>query len=132
VQYKRREDEREFDIIVERLSFSLTPGDELRTYLSSEAADIKGSYNVGGIKDPVIDALIDKIIAAKARPDLVTACKALDRVIRAGRHWVPHWYKPNNWIAYWDVFGHPPVTRPRYARGVPETWWYDAEKAKKL
>jgi microcin C transport system substrate-binding protein len=45
---------------------------------------------------------------------------------------VPHWYKPNNWTAYWDVFGHPPVTRPRYARGVPETWWYDAEKAKKL
>jgi microcin C transport system substrate-binding protein len=80
----------------------------------------------------VIDTLIDKIIAAKTRGDLVTACKALDRVIRAGRYWVPHWYKPNNWIAYWDEFGHPPVTRPRYARGVPETWWHDAEKAKKL
>jgi microcin C transport system substrate-binding protein len=132
VQYKRRQDERDFDMIVERLSFSLTPGDELRTYLSSEAADINASFNIGGVKDPAIDALIDRIIAARTRPDLVTGCKALDRVIRAGRHWVPHWYKPNHWIASWDVFGHPPVTRPRYARGVPETWWHDAEKAKKL
>ena len=132
VQYKRRQDEREFDITVERLSFSLTPGDELRTYLSSEAADINASYNIGGIKDPVIDALIRTIIAAKSRPALVTACKALDRVIRAGRHWVPHWYKPNHWIAYWDKFGHPPVKRPQYARGVPETWWYDGEKAKQI
>jgi microcin C transport system substrate-binding protein len=132
VQYKRRQDDRDFDVMVERLSFALTPGDELRTYLSSEAADINASYNIGGIKDPVIDALIDKTIAARTRPDLVTACRALDRVIRAGRHWVPHWYKPNYWIAYWDVFGHPPVTRPSYARGVPDIWWYDAGKANKI
>jgi len=132
VQYKRREDEREFDMIVERLSFSLTPGDELRTYLSSEAAAIKGSFNIGGIADPVIDALIVKIIAAETRPALMTACKALDRVIRAGRHWVPQWYKASHWIAFWDVFGRPPAKGPRYDRGVPDTWWYDAEKAKKI
>jgi microcin C transport system substrate-binding protein len=131
VQYKARQDDRDFDMMVERLSFSLTPGDELRTFLSSEAADIKGSYNVGGIKDPAIDALIVKIMAAATRPTLVTACKALDRVIRAGRYWVPQWYKANHWVAYWDVFGRPAAAKgPRYDRGVPETWWYDADKAK--
>jgi microcin C transport system substrate-binding protein len=132
VQYKARQDDRDFDVMVARLSFSLTPGDELRTYLSSEAAGIKASYNVGGIADPVIDALIVTIIAAKTRPELVTACKALDRVVRAGRHWVPQYYKASHWIAYWDVFGRPAAKGPRYDRGVPETWWYDAEKAQKI
>jgi microcin C transport system substrate-binding protein len=133
VQYKARQDERDFDMIVERLSFSVTPGDELRTYVSSEAAGMKGTYNIGGIADPVIDALIAEIIAADTRPTLVTACKALDRVIRAGRHWVPQWYKASHWVAYWDVFGRPPAAKePRYDRGVLETWWYDPEKASKL
>jgi microcin C transport system substrate-binding protein len=74
---------------------------------------------------------VDKIIAAGTRPELVVACRALDRVIRAGRYWVPHWYKASHWIAYWDVFGHPP-NKPRYYRGIPATWWYDREKAAKL
>ena len=78
----------------------------------------------------VIDAMVDKIIAADSRPALVTACKALDRVIRAGRYWVPHWYKASHWIAFWDVFGRPP-TKPRFARGIPETWWFDRERAAK-
>ena len=55
----------------------------------------------------MVDALVDRIIAADSRPALTTACKALDRVIRAGRYWVPHWYKASHWIAYWDVFGRP-------------------------
>ena len=75
--------------------------------------------------------MIDKIIAAESRPTLVTACRALDRLIRAGRYWIPHWYKASHWIAYWDMFSRP-VTKPRYARGVLETWWYDAEKAAKI
>jgi microcin C transport system substrate-binding protein len=52
-------------------------------------------------------------------------------VIRTGRYWVPHWYKASHWLAYWDVFGWP-ATKPRYARGIPETWWYDHEKAAKI
>jgi len=52
-------------------------------------------------------------------------------VIRTGRYWVPHWYKASHWLAYWDVFGRP-ATKPRYARGVSETWWYDREKATKI
>jgi microcin C transport system substrate-binding protein len=131
VQYRKRVDDFDFDLTVQRFSFSNTPGDSLRSYFSSQAAAMRGSQNIAGISDPVIDELIDKIIAADNRTSLTTACKALDRVIRAGRYWVPHWYKASHWIAYWDVFGRP-ATKPRYARGIPETWWYDREKAAKI
>ena len=131
VQYRKRVDDFDFDLVIQRFSFSSTPGDSLRSYFSSQAAALKGSQNLAGMADPVIDALIERIIAATTRPDLITACKALDRVIRSGRYWIPHWYKPSHWLAYWDVFGRP-ATKPRFARGIPETWWYDREKAAKL
>ena len=130
VQYRARVDGFDFDITVERFSFSATPGDSLRTYFSSQAAATKGSQNLAGIADPVVDALVDRIIAAKTRAELTTACRALDRIIRAGRYWIPHWYKASHWIAYWDVFGFP-ATKPRYFRGIPETWWSDKDKAAK-
>jgi microcin C transport system substrate-binding protein len=79
----------------------------------------------------VVDALIERIISAQTRSELVTACKAFDRVIRAGRYWIPHCYKASHWLAYWDVFGRP-REKPRYARGIPETWWYDRDKAARL
>jgi microcin C transport system substrate-binding protein len=128
VQYRARVNDFDFDITVQRFSFSATPGDSLRSFFSMRAASIKGSQNLAGIADPIIDALIEKIIAAETRPALVIACRALDRVIRAGRYWIPHWYKASHWIAYWDIFGRPPA-KPRYARGIPETWWYDPDKA---
>ena len=131
VQYRKRVDEFDFDITVERFNFSTTPGDSLRTYFSSQAAAIKGTQNLAGMADPAIDALIEKIIGAETRPALITACRALDRVIRAGRYWVPHWYLAAHRIAYWDVFGWP-EKKPAFARGIPETWWYDADKAAKL
>jgi microcin C transport system substrate-binding protein len=121
VQYRARRD---------RFSLSDTPGDSLRSYFSSQAAALKGSNNLAGMADPSIDSLIETIIAAPSRPALVTACRALDRVIRTGRYWIPHWYKPTHWIAYWDVFGRPPE-QPRYFRGIPDTWWYDRDKAAK-
>jgi microcin C transport system substrate-binding protein len=131
VQYRARVDGFDFDITVERMQFSSTPGDGLRPFFSSQAAATKGSQNLAGIADPVIDAMIERIVAATTRPELVNACKALDRVFRAGRYWVPHWYKPTHWIAYWDVFGRP-ATKPRYGRGIPDTWWYDRDKAAKI
>ena len=131
VQYRARVDGFDFDITVERFGFSSTPGDSLRTFFSSQAAATKGSQNRAGIADPAVDALIDTIIAAKTRADLTAACKALDRVIRAGRYWIPHWYKASHWIAYWDVFDRPPA-KPSYFRGIPETWWYDGDKSAKL
>jgi len=131
VQYRKRVDDFDFDLTVQRFSFSSTPGDSLRSYFSSQAAALKGSQNLGGISDPVIDLLIERIVAANDRASLVTACKVLDRVIRTGRYWVPHWYKASHWLAYWDTFGRP-AAKPRYARGIPETWWYDRDKAAKL
>ncbi len=127
VQYRKRVDDFDFDLTVQRFGFSSTPGDSLRSYFSSQAAAMRGSQNLAGISDPVIDALIDKIIAADSRTSLTTACRALDRMIRTGRYWIPHWHKASHWLAYWDVFGRP-ATRPRYARGVPETWWSDRER----
>src|SRR6478752_1574599 len=131
VQYRKRVDDFDFDLAIQRFSFSSTPGDSLRSFFSSQAAALKGSQNLAGISDPVIDVLIERVVAANDRPSLVVACKALDRVIRTGRYWVPHWYKASHWLAYWDIFGRP-AAKPRYARGIPETWWYDRDKAAKL
>jgi microcin C transport system substrate-binding protein len=131
VQYRKRVDDFDFDVTVVRFNFASTPGDSLRSYFSSQAANVKGSRNLAGMADPAIDALIEQIIAAETRAALVVACRALDRVIRAGRYWVPHWYLAAHRIAYWDVFGWP-EKKPGFARGIPETWWYDAEKAARL
>ncbi len=131
VQYRKRVDEFDFDITVQRFNFSSTPGDSLRNYFSSQAAGIKGSFNLAGMVDPVVDALIEKVIAAETRSALMIACRALDRVIRAGRYWIPHWYLAAHRIAYWDTFGFPPK-KPGFSRGIPDTWWYDQEKAAKL
>jgi microcin C transport system substrate-binding protein len=131
VQYRARLNDFDFDITVDRFGFSSTPGDSLRSFFSSQAAALKGSNNLAGMADPAIDALIDAIVAAGTRPELVAACRALDRVIRAGRYWIPQWYKASHWIAYWDVFGRPPK-QPHYFRGIPAMWWYDRDKAAKL
>jgi microcin C transport system substrate-binding protein len=130
-QYKERTDNFDYDVATSRFGLGLTPGEAMREYFGSEAAHLPGSLNVSGIADPVVDALIESVIAADTRPALVTACRVLDRVIRAGRYWIPQWYKATHWIAYWDMFGRPPA-QPRYARGIPDTWWYDAAKAAKL
>jgi microcin C transport system substrate-binding protein len=131
VQYRKRVDEFDYDITTERFNFSTTPGDSLRSFFSSESAKRFGSFNRAGIADPVVDALIEKILAAETREALTIACRALDRVIRAGRYWIPHWYLAAHRIAYWDVFGFPPKN-PAFTRGIPETWWYDQDKAAKL
>jgi len=131
VQYRARRDDFDFDVTIERFSMASTPGEALRTFFSSQAAAIKGSNNLSGVANPVLDALIEKIIAANSRDELRVACHAFDRVFRAGRYWVPQWYRNNHPIAYWDVFGHP-AKLPRYAGvGVPDLWWYDATKASK-
>jgi microcin C transport system substrate-binding protein len=125
VQYRNRVNAFDFDIVVQRFGFSSTPGDTLRTFFTSRAANISGSQNVGGISDPAIDALVEHVIAADSRPALLAACKALDRVIRSGRYWVPHWYRASHWLAYWNVFGRPEA-QPRYALATRETWWSNA------
>jgi microcin C transport system substrate-binding protein len=135
VQYRAREEAFDFEVTVQRMSMSATPGDSLRPYFSSQAAATKGSYNLAGVANPAIDALIEKAIGAETRADLTFACRALDRVFRAGRYWVPQWYRASHPVAYWDVFDHPTIV-PRYqfdASSVGERmlWWYDAAKAAK-
>ena len=133
VQFRARVEAFDFDITVERLSLSATPGDSIRPYFTSQAAATKGSYNLAGIANPAVDALVETIIAARTRSDLTVACRALDRVFRAGRYWVPQWYATTHRLAYWDEFSHPGKPA-RYAAGVGarENWWYDTAKAAKL
>jgi hypothetical protein len=87
LQYRRRLDDFDFDIVVQRFGFSGTPGDTLRAFFTSRSAGMRGTRNVGGIADPVIDSLVETVIAANTRAELIIACKALDRVIRSGRYW---------------------------------------------
>jgi microcin C transport system substrate-binding protein len=120
----------DFDIAIARFVYPQIPGSALRTYFSSEYVTQKGSNNLAGIADPVVDALVEKAVSARTQSELNTTCRALDRVLRSGRYWIPHWSKASFWIAYWDQFGFP-ATKPRYARGAPETWWSDPNKTAK-
>jgi microcin C transport system substrate-binding protein len=133
VQYRARVEDFDFDMTIERFSMSATPGDGMRPFFTSQAAATKGAYNLAGIANPAIDALVEKIIGADNRADLTVACRAFDRVFRAGRYWVPQWYRTSHPIAYWDLFGHP-AKLPRYAQGVgvPDIWWSEPGKTAKL
>ena len=130
-QYERRMKTFDFDVSIQRYALRLTPGVELKSYWGSDAAGMDGSFNLAGIKDPVVDALIAKVVEAKSRAELVTAARALDRVLRAGHYWVPQWYKAEHNVAFWNEFDRPKV-KPKFDEGVIDTWWYDADKAAKL
>ena len=121
----------DFDVVPARFGGSPTPGIELSIFFGSAAATQPGSRNMGGVADPVVDALIDKIAKAKTRDELNFTCRALDRVLRAGRYWVPMYYRDETWLAYWDVFSRP-ERQPRLGTGAPDTWWWDEDKAKKI
>jgi len=130
-QYQVRLKSFDFDLDISRFSLGNTPGPELKLFMGSDAAKAEGSYNLAGIADPVVDALIDRILKAPSRDELITASRALDRVLRAGHYWVPHYYKAAHNLAFWDRFSWPAV-KPKYDRGIEDTWWFDAEKAAKL
>ncbi len=130
-QYQRRLDEFDFDIISRALGGSAIPSDSLRIVYGSEAAKTRGSRNVGGVSSPAIDAMIEKIGQADSYAEVVIAAKCLDRLLRAGRYWIPMWWNASEWLAYWDMFDRP-QTKPKFGSGAPSTWWYDAEKAKRI
>jgi len=130
-QYQRRLEDFDFDLTVRRYSLSPTPGEAMRQFWGSQSAATRGSFNLSGIAEPGLDMLIDKALAAKTRDELTIACRCIDRVLRAGRYWVPMWHKPAHWLSYWDMFDRPAV-KPKYDRGVPAAWWYDDEKAKRI
>ncbi len=126
-QYQSRLKSFDFDLTTRRFSIPPTPGEEILRYWSSADANLEGSRNLSGIADPAVDALTQKIIQAQSRKEQIIAARALDRVLRAGRYWVPQWFKASHTIAFWDEFGRP-ETKPRYARGIIETWWYEGAK----
>jgi microcin C transport system substrate-binding protein len=130
-QQEQRMKDFDFDVDIVRLVGGVTPGDELKTQFSSDAAKTMGSYNLSGIALPVVDKLIDKMVAATSREELMFAGRALDRVLRAEHIWVPNWGKASHWIVHWDIFEKPQI-KPEYDRGITDTWWVNAEKAKTL
>jgi len=131
-QYENRLRQWDYDIIVASWGQSLSPGNEQRGFWSSQAADIPGSRNFVGIKNPAIDKLIERVIFATTRADLVAATKALDRVLLWNFYVVPQWTYGKERTARWDRFGHP-ETMPKYGlSGFPSVWWWDADKAAKV
>jgi microcin C transport system substrate-binding protein len=130
-QYENRLQTFNYDIIVASFPESRSPGNEQRDYWGSEAADRQGSRNLIGIKNKGVDALINDIIYAKDRADLVAATHALDRVLLWHNYVIPQWYTPVDRIAYWDRYDEP-KRLPKLDPGFLQVWWYDAAKAAKL
>ena len=131
-QYENRLRNWDFDIIVAVWPESLSPGNEQRDYWGSQAADTLGSRNYIGIKNPAVDALVDRVIFAKDRAELVAATRALDRVLLWNHYVVPQYSIDQTRTARWDRFGHPGVL-PKYAEpAFPTVWWWDAEKAARI
>jgi microcin C transport system substrate-binding protein len=130
-QYQNRLRDFDFDIVTNAWEESLSPGNEQRGYWGSAAADQPGSYNLIGIKNPAVDALINQVIFAKSRADLVAATRALDRVLLWNHYVVPQWTYPYVRSARWDRFGRPDPM-PKYGMDAfPTLWWWDAAKAAK-
>ena len=116
----------DFDILVGFLSTQLTPGSELEQYFGSESADFS-IFNLTGIKDQGVDAIIKEVRAAESREELGFAIRALDRILRNKVIWVPQWFKNKHTIAYYDMYEHPEALPP-YDIGVLDTWWMNSDK----
>jgi len=130
-QYVNRVDNYDFDMTSVVWGQSLSPGNEQRDFWSSEAADRPGTRNLAGIKDPIVDYLIDEVITAPERRSLVAACRALDRVLLWGYYCIPNWHIRTYRIAYWNKFSRPEV-KPKYALGFTDTWWVDPDQEREL
>lgn len=120
----------DFDMLVGFLSTQLTPGSELEQYFGSESADFS-IFNLTGIKDQGVDAIIKEVRAAESREELGFAIRALDRTLRNKVIWVPQWFKNKHTIAYYDMFEHP-ENLPPYDIGVLDTWWLNSDKYNNL
>ncbi|UVK55062.1 extracellular solute-binding protein [Mesorhizobium sp. AR02] len=130
-QYINRVTHFDFDVVTGLFGQSDSAGNEQRDFWGSKAADTPGSRNLMGIKDPTVDALVDRVIFATDREDLVAATHALDRVLLWNFYVVPQYYRSAIWLAYWDKFGIP-EKQPAYAGYDPDSWWIDLDKEKAL
>ena len=125
-QYQKRIESFDFDMIVYTFSQSLSPGNEQRNFWGSNAADTNGSRNVIGIKNEIVDSLIEKLINAKDRQDLITITRALDRVLLWNYYVIPQWHISAYRVLYWDMFDQP-KKKPKYSLGF-DTWWINQNK----
>ena len=120
----------DFDMITDNARSGYISGAELKQYYGAATADVS-SFNSMGLKSKAVDAMIDMVMAARSNDELTVATKAMDRVLRAEKFWVPQWYKDSYWVAYYDMFEHP-ETLPPYALGEMSFWWFNAQKAEAL
>ena len=122
--WSRRIHEFDFDVVVAVYTFFPPPGPELGSRFHSSQADVQGSANMTGVRDPVVDELLGVIVNATDLETLTAASRALDRVLLWGWYVVPLWHRDEIWIAYRDVLGHP-TDKPRYGIGFPDVWWHE-------
>lgn len=131
-QYEKRQSSFDFDMIMLALSLEATPTrDSLELLFGSRSAGQEGSRNLPGTSDPAVDALLEAVGRAQSRPELVTAMRALDRVLRARLDWIPNWFSPNHRSAFWDMFGFK-EPKPDYGFPVEQLWWLDEAKARAI
>ena len=129
-QYQNRVQQFDFDMMVGTFGQSLSPGNEQEGYFGSDSADRPGSRNLAGVHSPAIDAMIRHIVLAKDRDDLITATRAMDRILLWGHYVIPQWYLPYNRLAYWNRFGKPEKLT---LRGEDTwAWWIDPKLDKAL
>lgn len=129
-QYIQRQRTFDFDMITLASSTSISPGNEQAQYWGSASADQEGNYNLAGIKNPAIDAMIDKVIRAPSREQLIISTRAMDRLLRAGYYLIPTYSKSKYWVAYWDMYAYS-AQRPKYDLGI-DYWWVDPAKQKRV
>ena len=130
-QLQNRLNDFDFDMTISVFGQSLSPGNEQFDYWSSAKADMKGSRNLIGVHDPVVDALLEKLVHANSREELVTLCHALDRVLLWNHYVIPHWHIGSYRVAYWDMFGKSDIA-PKYGLNVVDGWWVDKAKAEPI
>ena len=129
-QYQKRLEEFDFDMIVSNFGSVISPGNEQKNWWGSEAANQVGSMNVVGVQDPVIDDVINKLISAKNREELVDYTRVLDRILLFNYYLIPQFHIGHYRVAYWDKFSRPKLS-PKYDLGF-DFWWYDSEKSKNI
>lgn len=130
-QYQARVNDFDFDIASRRYGLQATLTEGIRQLWGSASAGVTGSQNMAGIADPVIDDLLETILATESRQEMTIAARALDRVLRSGHYWVPQWNRGTHTVAFWDIFGYPDEP-PFYDFPVEVTWWFDEAKAEKI
>ncbi len=130
-QYQKRTDTFDFDMTGGLFAQSLSPGNEQHDFWGSDKADVQGSKNLIGVKNPIIDKMIEELISAPNREELIFRTRALDRVLLWNYYLIPNWYTNSFLVAYWDKFGQPTIS-PKYGLSVIDTWWIDTDKVKAL